>query len=284
MISCNKEPQRSEQGNAKQEVGPGSETKGLPRELKVNLGGGIKLEMVLIPAGEFLMGSPDSDKQALDNEKPQHRLRITRPFYLGKYQVTQEEYQQVTGYNPSAFSATGQARDRISRQDTKRFPVENVTWDEAVEFCHKLSNLPEEKAAGRTYRLPSEAQWEYACRAGSMTKWCCGDDEASLVDYGWFDANSARTTHPVGEKKPNAWGLYDMHGNGWEWCQDWYDSGYYAHSPADDPMGPVTGSLRVFRGGGWIHEASCLRSAFRNFIEPGHRSDLGLRVVVVPAE
>ena len=138
---------------------------------------------------------------------------------------------------------------------------------------------------GGKFSLPTEAQWEYACRAGSTTRYCFGDDESRLGEYAWYDENSGDKTHPVGEKKPNAWGLYDMHGNVWEWCQDWYDDGYYAKSPTDDPTGPSTGSCRVIRGGSWDDGARSCRSADRNRNSPGYRLDnLGFRVSRVPAE
>ena len=158
---------------------------GVPVEITNSIG----MKLVLIPPGEFMMGSPkelieeelkahgddqgsaSGTRSGLPGEGPQHRVRITKPFYLGRYLVTQEEYQRVVGNNPSEFSATGQHKDQVAGQDTKRFPVENVSWDDAVEFCRKLSEMPEEKAAGRTYRLPSEAQWEYACRAGSTGRY-----------------------------------------------------------------------------------------------------------------
>ena len=135
------------------------------------------------------------------------------------------------------------------------------------------------------FRLPTEAQWEYACRAGSTTRYCCGNDGAQLGEYAWYNANSGYKTNPVGEKKPNAWGLYDMHGNVWEWCQDWCNGWYYAKSPLDDPTGPTTGSDRVLRGGGWDSGARRCRSAYRYDFAPGDRSYfLGLRVSLVAAE
>ena len=247
-----------------------------PKEIAVDLGDGVKLRMILIPAGEFLMGSPDSDKDAFDGEHPQHRVRITKPFYLGKYPVTQEQWQAVMGNNPSYFKGP-------------KNPVEQVSWDDCQEFLKKLNaklgslhpgNLPE--GAGE-FRLPTEAQWEYACRAGSTTRYCFGDDESTLGDYAWYNANSGSTTHPVGEKKPNAWGLCDMHGNVWQWCRDWY--GGYADSGTDDPTGPATGSYRVLRGGGWSGGAGFCRSAGRGGYSPVIRCrDLGFRVSRVPAE
>ncbi len=239
-----------------------------PKELMVDLGNGVKLELVLIPAGEFMMGLPDSDKIGFDSEKPQHRVRITKPFYLGKYLVTQEQWKAVTGNNPSYFQGP-------------KNPVETVSWDDCQKFLEKLYA----KVGGGKFRLPSEAQWEYACRAGSKTRYWFGDNESKLGDYAWYFANSGSKPHPVGEKKPNAWGLYDMHGNIWEWCQDWYDGGYYANSPTDDPTGPTTGSVRVYRGGHWYGLARDCRSASRDARGPGdHLGILGLRVSLIPAE
>jgi hypothetical protein len=156
--------------------------------------------------------------------------------------------------------------------------VEQVSWDDAVEFCRRLSELPGEKAAKRRYGLPTEAQWEHACRAGTTTRWYSGDDEARLGDVAWFNKNAGGQTHPVGQKRANAWGLYDMHGNVWEWCQDWYNAYYYKESPMDDPAGPPGGSIRVKRGGSWIDPARNCRSARRGSNEPGYRdNNLGFR-------
>jgi formylglycine-generating enzyme required for sulfatase activity len=195
------------------------------------------------------------------------------------------------GSNPSDFSATGKAKDTVAGQDTQRFPVENVSWDDAVEFCRKLAKMPEEKAAGRQYRLPSEAHWEYACRAGSTgrSSFSSGrgaipeeDEEHGLSDCAWFNGNSGGRTHEVGGKRANAWGLYDVHGNVWQWCQDLYDKDYYAKSPADDPTGPGGGSGRVFRGGCWRDTAGYCRSALRNYGERVSRgNNMGLRVFLV---
>ena len=277
---------------------------GVPVEITNSIG----MKLVLIPPGEFEMGSPkelieeelkrpDSDqwgREHLPGEGPQHRVRITRPFYLGTCLVTQQEYERVMGTNPSEFSATGKGKDYVAGQDTKRFPVECVSWDDAVEFCRKLSEMPEERSAGRGYRLPSEAQWEYACRAGSTGRYgfSLGGkavpkefEEHELSDYGWFYRNSAVMPHAVGLKRPSAWGLYDMHGNVWEWCQDWYDKDYYTKTSTDDPAGPSGGSYRVARGGGWGTIAWSCRSAFRDAFAPGYRChDLGFRVSQVLAD
>jgi len=229
----------------------------------------IGMRMALVPAGEFLMGSANSDSDASSDEKPQHRVRITKPFYLGICEVTQAEYQWVMGTNPSEFKADG-----------GQLPVEQVSWNDAQEFCRKLSALPEERQAGVVYRLPTEAEWEYACRAGTTSRYAFDEPEESLVNYAWYKTNSDSKTHPVGTLKPNAWGLYDMHGNVWEWCQDWYDAEYYGTSPIDDPRGPAEGSDRVNRGGSWYYDASHCRSAYRSRLGPGYRRDFrGFRLV-----
>jgi formylglycine-generating enzyme required for sulfatase activity len=239
------------------------------KEISVELGNGVKLEMVLIPAGEFLMGSPDSDGYAKSDEKPQHRVRITKPFYLSMYLVTQEQWEAVMGSNPSNFKGP-------------KNPVERVGWGDCQQFIDKMNETL--GVPGGKFQLPTEAQWEYACRAGSTTRFCFGDDEGQLGEYAWYDKNSGRQTHPVGEKRPNAWGLYDMHGNVDQWCADWY-YGLFANSTVDDPTGPRSGSYRVYRGGGWYNPAGYCRSANRYFYAPGGRgSDLGLRVSRVPAE
>jgi len=246
----------------------GGKTKSPPKELTIDLGKGVKLELVLIPAGEFMMGSPASDKDAFPFEKPQRRVRITKPFYLGKYLVTQEQWEAVTGSNPSRLKGP-------------KNPVETVSWDDCQQFLGKLNS--KSAAGGGKFQLPSEAQWEYACRARSTTRYCFGDDESKLDDYAWYLANSDGKTHPVGEKKPNGWGLYDMHGNVWEWCQDWWKDGYYKESPVDDPTGATVGSLRVVRGGCWGLPAWGCRSANGSKDLSGG-GDLGFRVSLVPAD
>jgi len=237
-----------------------------PKEFAADLGGGVKLELVLIPAGEFMMGSPAAEKGAAADEKPQHRVRITKAFYLGRYPVTQEQWTAVMGGNPSYFKGP-------------KNPVEEVSWDDGLLFFMRLN----EKVGGGKFQFPTEAQWEYACRAGSTTRYCFGDDEAGLAEYGWYDKIAGGTTHPVGGKKPNAWGLYDMHGNVWQWCADWNDSTYYAHSPIDDPTGPASGTLRISHGGCWFSGAGAARSANHGRIEPEHRgSHIGFRAAFVP--
>ncbi|NBW87127.1 MAG: formylglycine-generating enzyme family protein [Planctomycetia bacterium] len=196
-------------------------------------------------------------------------MRLTKPFYLGVTEVTNAQWKAVMGEVPSMW------------QDADR-PVEEVSWNDAVAFCRKLSELPEERAAGREYRLPTEAEWEYACRAGSKTAYSFGDDEGSLGEHGWFDGNSDGQTHPVARKKPNAWGLHDMHGNVWEWCSDWY--GEYPAGATTDPAGPAGGSDRVFRGGGWSDTAGDCRSALRGRRDPEDRYYfLGFRLALSPS-
>ena len=156
-------------------------------------------------------------------------------------------------------------------------PVENVSWDDAVEFCRKLSGKEGEK-----YGLPTEAQWEYACRAGSKTRFSFGDSDSSLGDSAWYSDNSNRTTHPVSQKKVNSFGLYDMHGNVWEWCSDWYGGEYYSSSPGVDPQGPSSGTYRVVRGGSWYYDPRYCRSASRFRVSPVDRSfNLGFRIVLL---
>jgi len=242
--------------------------------LEVAITNSIGMELVLIPAGAFLMGSPESDPFASNDEKPQHTVGITQPFYVGVHEVTQAEYEKVRGKNPSCFSKGGKWADRVSGKDTSRHPVENVSWADAVEFCKKLS-----AKEGKTYRLPTEAEWEYACRAGSTTLYSFGDDPASLGEYAWYGDNSDVKTHSVGEKKPNAWGLHDMHGNVWEWCADYFGRDYYAVSPTWDPTGPEASPLRVVRGGCWDDGAGGCRAANRYGLKPQYQwYDLGFRV------
>ncbi len=279
------------------------------KELTIDLPGGVKIEFILIPAGEFMMGSSDAErKSALERAKtrddktvdkiaaegPQHRVKITRPFYLGKYEVTQAQWEAVMGDNPSASKAPMQ-------------PVEQVHWNDIQPFLAKLNAVGWDKrsagppsrvpgAGGPALRLPhptgpmkftlpTEAQWEYACRAGTTTRYSFGDAVGKLAEYGWYDRNSGRKTHPVGQKKPNPWGLYDMHGNVWEYCADRYGGDYYAQSAAADPVGPAAGPWRVRRGGSRFYNPEHCRSACRFYGSPKSRSwHVGFRLALVPLD
>ena len=232
------------------------------KEMTLDLGDKVTLKLVLIPEGAFVMGSPETEWGHSQDEEPLRRVKITKPFYVGVTEVTQEQYTAVMGNNPSNFSGMTN-------------PVDQVDWDHAVAFCKKLS-----EKTGKTVRLPTEAEWEYACRAGNTTKFGFGGDDKELDDYAWHKGNSDKKSHPVGQKKPNAWGLYDMHGNVSEWCSDWYQRSYQELS-VSDPTGPATGTLRVRRGGYWGGVPGDCRSATRVGVLPGndHKSS-GLRVVV----
>jgi formylglycine-generating enzyme required for sulfatase activity len=218
---------------------------------------GIKLNK--IPAGTFTMGEGDNA----------HKVTLTQPFYLGVTEVTNAQWKAVMGNVPSTW-----------KDDD--CPVEQVSWDDVVSFCKKLSSLPAERAAGRVYRLPTEAEWEYACRSSSSTSYSFGDDESLLGDFAWFSENAGKQTHAVGQKRPNAWGLYDMHGNVWEWCSDRY--GDYPDGAVSDPQGPSSGSVRVIRGGSWFRSAGLCRSAIRGRDGPSYRGNgLGFRLALSPS-
>jgi formylglycine-generating enzyme required for sulfatase activity len=227
-----------------------------------NLPNGLTLEMVGLPAGQFLMGSPDSDPDASDSEKPQHQVKVNS-FAIGKYPVTQAQYQAVMGTNPSYF------------KNNPQNPVEDVSWNDAQAFCQKLSQI-----TGKTYRLPTEAEWEYACRAGTTTRFYFGDNANQLGDYAWYGGNSQQTTHPVGQKKPNGWGLYDMSGNVWEWCEDnWHDN--YIGAPKDGSAWLTNDNdYQIVRGGSWFHYPYYCRSAFRgSYYRRDFFFNFGFRVV-----
>jgi formylglycine-generating enzyme required for sulfatase activity len=252
-------------------VGPSISSAQPPKEITNSIG----MKLVLIPKGTFMMGSPESEEGRKENET-QHEVTISKDYYLGVYEVTQAQYEKVIGKNPSHFQGA------IVGNQNADLPVEQVSWDDAVEFCKKLSELPEEKKAGRVYRLPTEAQWEYACRAGSKTAYSFDDEEGLLLEHGWFNRNSSDRIHTVGLLEPNAWGLYDMHGNVWEWCSDWY--GDYPKGALSDPTGPKEGYFRVNRGGSWGNEAAFCRSADRYRGLPSYRFDyLGFRVALSPS-
>ena len=245
----------------------------------------VGMELMLVPPGEFQMGG---DKRAGEEarefktnarkflaEYPQHAVRITQPFYLGAHEVTQGEWEQVMGTRP--WSGDENAKEG------EEYAAMKVSWDDAQAFCERMS-----RREGLAYRLPTEAEWEYACRAGTITRYSFGDDPSHLKDYAWYNDNAREKgeeyAHGVGQKQPNPWGLYDMHGNVWEWCADWYSDDYYSQGtkgPMDDPQGPVHGSSRVYRGGSVSSAARSCRSAFRSMGMPASRSYLlGLRVAV----
>jgi formylglycine-generating enzyme len=287
----------------------------------------IGLKLVPIPAGEFMMGSHESAEELVKtfatykrkaeffkDEYPQHRVRITKPFYLGKYEVTVGQFRKFAdetaykteaetdgqggwGYDPKTGQCDGRYLQFSWRNpgfaQTDDHPVLNVTWNDAVAFCQWLS-----RKEGKTYRLPTEAEWEYACRAQTATRYQNGDDPAGLIAVANTLDDKGRTTFPhvqelamppsdklkftipVGSKKPNGFGLYDMHGNIWEWCADWYGADYYSKSPVDDPLGPDTGNQRVRRGGAWNSFPLWARASFRNWNTPQSRCvNLGFRVV-----
>ena len=218
------------------------------------------MEFARIPAGTFVMGSPEDEEGRYDREGPQHEVRISQDFWIGKYEVTQAEWEAVTGKNPSHFKDCG-----------ARCPVEQVSWEDAQEFIRKLNER--EFGSGYVYRLPTEAEWEYAARAGTT-----GARHGELDEIAWYYDNSTGTTHPVGQKRANAWGLHDMLGNVWEWTADWF--GDYPGGAVTDPTGPSTGSGRVLRGGGWCYYAWYVRSANRSGHSPGRRSGyIGFRLV-----
>ena len=256
----------------------------------------IGMEFVMIPPGEFLMGSSESEADSRADELPQHRVRITRPFLMGVHEVTQEQFQQITGTKVSFFSSYGPGRSLLpDPDDSSHHPAEQVTWTMAADFCRKLSALPKERAAGRVYRLPTEAEWEYACRAGTQSPFHYGDSLSAhqanfkgTTPYGAAEKGPfLKRTTPVGSFDPNSFGLYDMHGNVWEWCLDWYQVDAYEQSSRkvlDDPTGPKSGTSRSSRGGGWYSDGRDCRSAFRYADHPdGIFYVLGLRVVIEPS-
>jgi len=258
-----------------------------PIEQVIDLAEGVELTMVLIPPGEFLMGSTTEEqarflREALEagnqwtadrisTERPQHWVQLTEPFYLGKCEVTQSQWEAVMGSNPSRFKIT------------PSHPVEHVSWNDVQSYVGKLNESG--KGQGMRFTLPTEAQWEYACRAGTATTWHWGDSDTELVEHAWCGANAGGTTHPVGLLKPNAWRLCDMHGNVWEWCADRWAADYYAKSPLRNPSGPATGSRRVDRGASWDAYVRHCRSTYRDGYPPEQRGPkLGFRIALVLAD
>jgi len=296
-----------------------TEESGPPGEIVNSVG----MKLKLIPAGEFMMGSPKPDDGFDRDEKPQHKVRITQPFYLGVYEVTKGQFQQFVeasgykteaekdgeggfGWNESKGEFEFDPNPKYTWRNTgfaqtDAHPVVNVSWNDAVAFCKWLS-----AKEGKAYRLPTEAEWEYTCRAGTRTQYQHGDDPEGLVSVGNVLDGTAKAsltpfppailnqclnakdgyvfTAPVGKFRANAFGLFDMHGNAWEWCQDWYAEDYYAVSPTDDPAGPETGYWRVVRGGGWWYPAGKCRSASRGICKPQKQLiKLSFRVAAVPS-
>jgi formylglycine-generating enzyme required for sulfatase activity/serine/threonine protein kinase len=240
-----------------------------PRELTNSIG----MKLVRIPAGRFSMGSLPDEANRDQDEGPRHEVEITRPFYLGAFEVTQSEYEAVMGKNPSWFSPVGGGRDLVQGRDTTRFPVEMVSWEDAAGFCTELSARPKEKRAGRKYRLPTEAEWEYACRGGApaYSVFHLGDSlgaaqanfDASRPYGGGQNGEESKQTCRVGLYPANRFGLYDLHGNVREWCSDWYDHRYYEYSAKKDPECPKNTGRRVLRGGSWRATGVQCRAAYR---------------------
>lgn len=229
--------------------------------MTVDLGNGIKMEFVAIKDGNFMMGSLEEEGE--EDETPRHNVSISKPFYIGEYEVTQAQWKEIMGYNPSHFLGDD-------------LPVDTVSWDECQMFVEKLSNL-----TGYQVTLPTEAQWEYACRAGTTTHWFYGKSDENAGDYGWIDINSNGTTHPVGTKLPNPWGIYDMYGNIQEWCLDWYAEPY-PNEEVIDPSGPDLGDSRVIRGGAWGDNSYYVRSGYRNANGVDGKTDgIGFRCVLM---
>ena len=229
----------------------------------------LGMNFVYIPAGEFIMGSP-YDEPGRNNDEKQYMVKFTRGFYISETEVTQKQWKTIMGYNPSIFIDCGE-----------NCPVENISWEDIQKYISKLNSENKNSKIIFTYRLPTEAQWEYACRAGNLSWFSFGDDETLLNEYAWFGANSSGRTHPVAQKKPNKWGLYDMHGNVWEWCNDW--GGKYQTGKTTNPHGPLSGQHRIVRGGSWHYQIMATRCANRNYLFPNNQNyNVGFRLVMEP--
>ena len=251
------------------------------RNLTLDLGKGITMKLVLIPAGKFMMGSKLSPAAVVEKfggkaerhtcEHPRREVTISKPFYMGIHEVTQAQYRAVMGAETWMAKPKPDDKDKtkpgvkVKTKSGDNCAASWMTWYEAEEFCKKLS-----KKTGKKVVIPTEAQWEYACRAGSETVFCFGNDKSKLGEYCWYSENTSETSekyaHPVGQKKPNAWGLYDMHGNVWEYCRDFYGSDFYAKKNKVDPVNTTAGKskTRAVRGGSWYNGPVHLRSAARN--------------------
>jgi len=249
---------------ARNSTGPGSGS------LTLNLRLSFATELVSIAAGTFTMGSPITETGHGTNEEPQTQVTLSHGFSIGKYEVSQAEYQAVTGANPSFWTG-----------DLNR-PVESLTWQDAINFCDLLTT--QDRQSGRIsatsfYRLPTEAEWEYVARAGTSTAFSFGDDPSNLGQYAWYTANSGGLTHPTGQKLPNPWGVYDVYGNAWEWCSDWM--GVYPGGSVTDPQGPASGTRKLVRGGSWFRFPDSCRSGKRATFPPTSISgDIGFRIVL----
>ena len=225
---------------------------------------GVSFKMIAVEGGTFQMGSPESDTEAYDDEKPQHEVTLSN-YYIGETEVTQELWETVMGSNPSKLKGP-------------KLPVEKVSWDDCQAFIGKLN-----AQTGKTFRLPTEAEWEYAARGGKKSKGYTYSGSNAIGDVAWHLDNSGNTTHEVGTKQANELGIYDMSGNVWEWCQDWYGETYYKNSSTTDPQGPASGTSRVLRGGSRYDFAQCCRVAYRSNYYPDHRNSYrGLRLVLAP--
>lgn len=234
-------------------------SKNFPQIKIVDLGEGIKLELVLINPGSFLMGS--NNEEGDEDETPKHNVSILKPFYLGKFEITQEQWSKIMDFNPSYFKGG-------------KKPVDSVSYNDSIKFLEKLS-----KKTGLKFTLPTEAQWEYAARSNSTSSWSFGDNSSLISDYAWLKDNSANTTHEVGLKKSNSFGICDMYGNVQEWCLDWY--GNYSGTSSNDPSGPSNGDSKVLRGGAWGDNPENLRSAYRNCLGPNEKTNgVGFRCVL----
>jgi formylglycine-generating enzyme required for sulfatase activity len=260
-----------------------------PLTLTLDLGDGVKIELLHVSSGTFTMGGKDEAKNLYaEPESPPHRVTLSKDYFLGKYEVTRRQFAafvRATGYKTDAEKAgksmgcptnawewtdiAGLHWQNVNFPQTEDDPVVCISWNDAAAFCEWVT-----KKTGRMVRLPTEAEWEYACRAGTQTKWSFGDDESAMWEYAWYDKNTLRLerplmplarTHPVGQKRPNPWGFYDMSGNVWEWCQDW--AAPYLPGDAVDPTGPTSGQKKIIRGGDWHSDANLARSSQR-----GHKS------------
>ncbi len=247
--------------------------------------GKLSFNFIRIDPGTFQMGSNNGSS----DEKPVHTVTITKAFEISDHEVTVGEYRKFvesTGYEaPTKCGSKGEYKKcsgcNWNKRNVEDHPVNCVSWEDAQSFISWLNM----QAGKPLYRLPTEAEWEYAARAGTTTRWACGDGEWCLTQMGWFDDNSGGKTHQVKTKTPNYWKLYDMHGNIWEWCRDWYDSDYYSESPKKDPLNSSGGSSRVQRGGSWYHSAERCRSADRSNDSPGRRiTSRGFRLVRSPGQ